>query len=54
VGNGILSIEECLSFMHCSAVLFPVIALGISTLFEGYQWSVEAVFGFVWELCGFE
>jgi len=29
-----------------TAVLFPVIALGISTLFEGYQWSIEALFGF--------
>jgi drug/metabolite transporter (DMT)-like permease len=35
-----------------SAVLFPVIALGISTLFEGYQWSVEAVFGFCLVLFG--
>jgi drug/metabolite transporter (DMT)-like permease len=35
-----------------SAVLFPVIALGISTLFEGYQWSAEAVFGFCLVLFG--
>ena len=26
-------------------VLFPIVALGISTLFEGYQWSLQAVFG---------
>ena len=26
-------------------VLFPIVALGISTLFEGYQWSPEAVVG---------
>jgi drug/metabolite transporter (DMT)-like permease len=35
-----------------SAVLFPVIALGISTLFEGYQWSIEALFGFCLVLLG--
>ena len=35
-----------------SAVLFPVIALGISTLFEGYQWSIEALFGFFLVLLG--
>lgn len=26
-------------------VLFPIVALGISTLFEGYRWSPEALFG---------
>jgi drug/metabolite transporter (DMT)-like permease len=26
-------------------VLFPVVALGISTLFEGYQWSIESLLG---------
>jgi drug/metabolite transporter (DMT)-like permease len=35
-----------------SAVLFPVIALGISTLFEDYQWSIEALFGFCLVLLG--
>ena len=35
-----------------TAVLFPVIALGISTLFEGYQWSIEALFGFCLVLLG--
>ncbi len=35
-----------------AAVLFPIIALGISTLFENYQWSAEAVFGFVLVLIG--
>jgi len=33
-------------------VLFPIVALGISTLFEGYQWSLEAVFGVVLVLIG--
>ena len=35
-----------------AAVLFPVIALGISTLFEGYEWTLRAVFGFVLVLLG--
>ena len=35
-----------------TAILFPVIALGISTLFEGYQWSIEALFGFCLVLFG--
>jgi drug/metabolite transporter (DMT)-like permease len=35
-----------------SAVLFPVIALGISTLFENYLWSIEALFGFCLVLLG--
>lgn len=35
-----------------TAVLFPVIALGISTLFESYQWSIEALFGFCLVLLG--
>jgi drug/metabolite transporter (DMT)-like permease len=35
-----------------TAVLFPVIALGLSTLFEGYQWSIEALFGFCLVLFG--
>ncbi|WP_426417903.1 DMT family transporter [Aestuariirhabdus sp. LZHN29] len=26
-------------------VLFPIVALGISTAFEGYQWSLEALLG---------
>ena len=33
-------------------VLFPIVALGISTLFEGYQWSLEAVFGVTLVLIG--
>ncbi len=33
-------------------VLFPIVALGISTLFEGYQWSLEAVFGVALVLTG--
>jgi len=35
-----------------AAVLFPVIALGLSTIFENYQWSLRAVFGFVLVLLG--
>lgn len=34
------------------AVLFPVIALGLSTLFEDYQWSLRALIGFVLVLLG--
>ena len=35
-----------------AAVLFPVIALGLSTLFEGYHWTPRAVFGFALVLLG--
>jgi drug/metabolite transporter (DMT)-like permease len=35
-----------------AAVLFPVIALGLSTLFESYQWTLQAVFGFALVLLG--
>ncbi len=35
-----------------AAVLFPVIALGLSTLFENYQWTLQAVFGFALVLLG--
>lgn len=35
-----------------AAVLFPVVALLLSTLFEGYQWSVESVLGAVLVLGG--
>ena len=35
-----------------AAVLFPVIALGISTIFENDQWSLRAVFGFALVLFG--
>jgi drug/metabolite transporter (DMT)-like permease len=35
-----------------AAVLFPVIALGISTVFEDYQWTLRAVCGFVLVLLG--
>jgi drug/metabolite transporter (DMT)-like permease len=35
-----------------AAVLFPIIALGISTIFENYQWSSRAVFGFALVLLG--
>lgn len=33
-------------------VLFPVVALGISTLFEGYRWSPEAILGVALVLMG--
>ncbi len=35
-----------------AAVLFPVIALGLSTLFENYQWTARAVFGMALVLLG--
>lgn len=35
-----------------AAVLFPVIALGISTLFEDYQWTLRALCGFAMVLLG--
>ena len=35
-----------------AAVLFPVIALGISTLFEDYRWTLGAFGGFVLVLVG--
>ena len=35
-----------------AAVLFPVIALGLSTLFEDYQWTLRAVFGIALVLLG--
>jgi drug/metabolite transporter (DMT)-like permease len=28
-----------------SSLLFPIVALGLSTLFEGYQWSAAALTG---------
>ncbi len=35
-----------------SAVVVPIVALGISTLFEGYQWTVAAVLGIILTLIG--
>lgn len=35
-----------------ATVLFPLIALGLSTVFEGYQWSGEAIAGMVLVLFG--
>ena len=32
--------------------MFPLIALGMSTLFEGYQWSTSAILGLVLILLG--
>lgn len=33
-------------------VMFPIVALGISTIFEGYHWPTEAVFGIALVLLG--
>jgi drug/metabolite transporter (DMT)-like permease len=33
-------------------VLFPIVALGISTLFENYQWTLEALLGIALVLTG--
>jgi drug/metabolite transporter (DMT)-like permease len=38
--------------LYLSSVLLPVIALGLSTLFEDYQWSLRALFGFMLVLLG--
>ena len=35
-----------------SSLLFPIVALGLSTLFEGYQWSAPAVAGVLLVLAG--
>lgn len=35
-----------------SSVLFPVVALGLSTLFEDYKWTAEAVVGIILTLIG--
>ncbi len=34
------------------AVVLPVVALGLSTLFEGYQWTAAAVLGIILTLVG--
>jgi drug/metabolite transporter (DMT)-like permease len=35
-----------------ASLLFPIVALGLSTLFEGYQWSTAAVIGVLLVLAG--
>lgn len=35
-----------------SSLLFPVVALGLSTLFEGYVWTLPAIAGFAMILLG--
>jgi drug/metabolite transporter (DMT)-like permease len=35
-----------------AAILFPVIALGISTLFEDYRWTAGTIIGFILVLLG--
>ncbi|MDM7862007.1 EamA family transporter [Alteromonas sp. ASW11-36] len=33
-------------------LVYPIVALGLSTLFEGYQWTLAAVFGVILVLIG--
>jgi drug/metabolite transporter (DMT)-like permease len=33
-------------------VLFPIVALALSTVFEGYQWTLSAALGLVMVLVG--
>lgn len=35
-----------------SSVLFPVVALGLSTIFEDYKWTAEAVVGIIFTFIG--
>ena len=35
-----------------SSVLFPIVALAISTAFEGYRWTAEGAVGVVLVLAG--
>ena len=35
-----------------ATLLFPIVALGLSTVWEDYHWSLPAVFGIVLILCG--
>lgn len=35
-----------------SAVVIPIVALGLSTAFEGYQWTPAAAFGIILSLAG--
>ncbi len=35
-----------------SAVAFPIVALGLSTFFEGYEWTAAAVLGIILTLIG--
>ncbi|AGT11046.1 DMT family transporter [Paracoccus aminophilus] len=35
-----------------ATVLFPVVALALSTIYEGYHWHPSAVLGLVFALCG--
>ena len=35
-----------------SSVLIPILAMGFSTVFEGYRWSVTAALGGVLTLAG--
>ena len=35
-----------------SSVLFPVVALGLSTIFEDYKWTAEAAVGIIFTFIG--
>ena len=35
-----------------STLLFPLVALVISTIWEGYQWHMNAIIGVILILCG--
>ena len=35
-----------------ASVMFPIVALALSTLFEGFQWTTAAAVGVVLVLCG--
>ncbi|MGB0866830.1 MAG: hypothetical protein ACPGSC_09990, partial [Granulosicoccaceae bacterium] len=35
-----------------ATVMFPLVALGISTIFEGYEWPIEAIAGVAMVLVG--
>jgi drug/metabolite transporter (DMT)-like permease len=35
-----------------ATMLFPIVALGISTVYEGYHWSSHNILGMVVVLCG--
>lgn len=35
-----------------TSVLIPVVAMAISTVFEGYRWSIESILGAILAFCG--
>jgi len=40
---GVLAEVVWADLAACVTLLFPIVALSISTLFEGYQWTVIAI-----------